>query len=342
MRVFRPFIALTLAAASTLALHTGCGGLVRTDVDGGGVDSGVDSSVDSGGCTGGRVACGASCVDTSKDSQHCGSCSNACAPSQVCTGGACTIDCVSPLTKCGQLCVATTTDPANCGGCSKVCPNGFACVASQCTLVCGGSQTKCSNTCVDTQTDNANCGSCGAACEADGGGGCQKGLCCASGTTSCGGKCIDTLADPNNCGVCNNVCPAQAPSCAAGECTKLQVLGKLGSQTFYKIPVTGTMTDTNVYNACVAAGLTVGCSSSNCPNYADNLCTPTQENSCGNPMKLLAVALGCNSPSNCALLDGVYQYMGQKWQNGASCGAEGATWCSNGTAYSNRWALCVQ
>jgi hypothetical protein len=171
---------------------------------------------------------------------------------------------------------------------------------------------------------------------------CQQGLCCGAGATSCGGKCVDTQTDPLNCGLCKNVCPPQTPSCASGKCTALQILGKLGSQTFYKIPVTGPMSDTNVYNACVAAGLTVGCSSTSCPAYTDNVCTPTLESSCGNPMKSLATVLGCASPSNCALLNGVYQYMGHKWQGDSACGVENATWCSTGASYSNRWALCLQ
>jgi hypothetical protein len=336
MRLSRSVVAVALL------LFTGCGGRLMSDLDSGVSDGGVDSAVDSGGCGAGLAACGSTCVDPSKDPKNCGTCGHACAPSQVCMNGACSIDCVSPQTKCGQSCVSTATDPANCGGCNKACANGLSCVASQCTLICKAGQTQCSNKCVDTQIDNANCGSCGATCDADGGPGCVSGLCCGPGKVNCGGTCTDNLTDPKNCGPCNNVCPPQTPSCAGGKCTSLQVLGTLGSQTFYKIPVTGAMTDTNVYAACVAAGLTVGCSSTNCPTYTDNVCTPTLENSCGNPMKSLATVLGCASPSNCAQLNGVYQYMGHKWQSDASCGVEGAQWCSTGTSYSNRWALCLQ
>ena len=341
MSVSRHLFALAVAASCAVSLHTGCGGAIAPQSDAGTVDAGDSGG---GGCDAGLAACGALCVDTSKDSKHCGSCSNACAPDQACVKGTCTstISCGIGQTKCGAICVSTSTDPANCGGCGKVCPNGSACVASTCSLACGGGQTLCSGKCVDTQIDNANCGSCGAVCAPDGGVGCQKGLCCGGGTQNCGGKCIDTLSDPKNCGSCGNVCPVQSPGCAVGKCTNLQVLGTLGSQTFYKIPVTGAMSDTNVYNACLAAGLTVGCSSTNCLIYTDNLCTPTQENSCGNPMLSLAGVIGCASPSKCVALDGVYQYMGQKWQNGSACGAEGAQWCSTGNSFTNRWALCVQ
>ena len=338
MHVSRSLVVLALAFCSGLAIYVGCataGTVTFSD------DAGVPPA---GGCDGGLSACGSSCVDTSKDAKNCGACGKACAANEVCVSSACTVSC-GTKTKCGQACVTTTDDPANCGGCNKACDGGLSCVASQCTLVCNADagQTKCTDTCVNTQVDNANCGSCASPCDTDGGGGCQKGLCCSPGTANCtGSACIDTQADPQNCGSCGKVCPAQTPNCAGGTCTALIALGKLGSQTFYKIPVTGTMSDTNVYAACIGAGLKVGCQAINCSSYNDNLCVLTQENSCGNPMMLLATTLGCSSPSNCGPLNGVYQYMGHKWQSDASCGVESGSWCSTGTSYSNRWALCVQ
>jgi hypothetical protein len=89
--------------------------------------------------------------------------------------------------------------------------------------------------------------------------------------------------------------------------------------------------------------LNVGCQAMGNCSYNDNLCVMTQENSCGNPMMSLAQKLGCSNPANCNnVFNGVYQYMGQKWVSGAACGVEGNSWCSVGTSYSNRWALCVQ
>lgn len=335
MHVSRPLVALALALSSGLALYVGCATAGST---------GGDAGAAGGTCDGGLAACGSSCVDTSKDSKNCGACGNACPVDQACVAGACSLSC-GAKTKCAQACVTTTTDPSNCGGCDKACEGGLSCVASQCTLVCNGDagQTKCADKCVDTKLDNGNCGSCSNTCDADGGAACQKGLCCSAGTANCtGSTCIDTLSDPLNCGQCSNACPSQTPNCAAGKCTALVVLGKLGPQTFFKVPVVGIMSDTNVYNACVAAGLKVGCQAINCATYNDSLCVLTQESSCGNPMLGLAASLGCGLPSSCAPLFGVYQYMGQKWSGGASCGAESGTWCSTGTAYSNRWALCVQ
>jgi hypothetical protein len=333
MHVSRPLAALALVVSSSVALYAGCATAGSSGGDGG-IGGGV--------CDGGLAACGSSCVDTSKDSKNCGTCGNACPTDQACVSGTCSLSC-GTKTKCGQTCVTTATDPSNCGGCNKACDSGLSCVASQCTLVCNADagQTKCTDKCVDTQFDNANCGSCSTLCDTDGGGGCQKGLCCAPGTANCTGSCIDTQADPLNCGQCKNVCPAQTPNCALGKCTALQVLGKLGSQTFYKVPVTGVMSDTNVYNACIAAGLKVGCQAVGC-NYNDSLCVLTLESSCGNPMLGLSASLGCGLPSSCAPLAGVYQYMGHKWQSDSACGVENGTWCSTGNAYSNRWALCVQ
>ena len=172
---------------------------------------------------------------------------------------------------------------------------------------------------------------------------CLAGQCCKMNEVICGGKCTNTQSDSMNCGMCGKQCPNNTPVCANGQCIACQLVGTLGNQTFCKVQINGVASDTNVRAACQGAGMGVGCQAMGNCTYNDNLCVMTQENSCGNPMYTLAQKLGCSSPANCNnVFNGVYQYMGQKWLNGAACGVAGSTWCSVGTSYSNRFALCVQ
>jgi cysteine-rich repeat protein len=110
---------------------------------------------------------------------------------------------------------------------------------------------------------------------------------------------------------------------------------------FYKVPVTGAMTDDNIRAACEAKGLSVPCQSNSGCFYNDAYCKPaTPESSCGNPMSDLAFALCGSSPATCSSLSGVYQYMGNKWNGG--CGAGGGQWCISGASTSNKTALCIK
>ena len=116
---------------------------------------------------------------------------------------------------------------------------------------------------------------------------------------------------------------------------------KLGNFNFYKVPNAGFMTDTNCFNTCTGAGFRVGCQAQVGCQYNDNVCTITSETSCGNPMQGLSYSLCGNgvSPSACAPLYGVYQYMGNAWVGG--CGAEQNQWCVQGNNALNKNALCV-
>ncbi len=304
--------------------------------------SGGDGGTSGGECDAGLSACGADCVDLTRDAKNCGACGTACGTDEACVKGACSLSCGSAKAKCGQTCVTLSTDPTNCGSCGVTCEAGLSCVQAACTLVCDADagQTKCTDQCVDTQTDVNNCGTCGTPCTQ--GQTCQSGVCCDAGLTNCNGTCVDLTKDKDNCGKCGMACSGGTPVCVSSACSAGDLVGTLGNQSFYKVLVSGTMTDTNVYAACTGAGFSVGCQATNCPQYTDNVCVPTQESSCGNPMYGLAQALGCSSPSSCAQLNGVYQYMGHKWQSDAACGVESGSWCSTGTSYSNRYALCVQ
>lgn len=48
-------------------------------------------------CPRGWAVCGASCVDLSRDVEHCGACGNACAATQACSAGTCATSCAASL-----------------------------------------------------------------------------------------------------------------------------------------------------------------------------------------------------------------------------------------------------
>jgi hypothetical protein len=165
--------ALVLGVAG-LAFGPGCGdsdegpaavlppeaGTPSTNVDSGGVEPKAS-------CSGGRTACGESCTDIGTDRENCGACGAACAPSEVCSQGACGLSCGGGTTKCGDRCVDLTTDEAHCGACEAACGAGQTCAAMSGgggACVCAAGLTLCGGACVDTQNDDAHCGSCGSPC----------------------------------------------------------------------------------------------------------------------------------------------------------------------------------
>jgi len=198
-------------------------------------------------------AAGCPQFDLQTDPKHCGSCTNACSSSQVCSSGACKAACDPPTIKCsgGQTCIDITKDPQNCGSCGTDCSGpdagpeggtgnpdagvpipdgGFdagsgwsfgtpGCANSKCSLTCAGSSTLCTDQlCWDTNNAHDHCGSCTTACAADVEW-CTKGHCCATGTDWCGSSCVDVNTDKNNCGACGKVCPTNLPACIGGVCS---------------------------------------------------------------------------------------------------------------------------
>ena len=72
-------------------------------------------------------------VDTSTDTNHCGSCGNACAVGASCSAGIC--QCATSEVVCDAgppSCVDTMTDSKNCGACGAPCASGISCVAGVC------------------------------------------------------------------------------------------------------------------------------------------------------------------------------------------------------------------
>jgi hypothetical protein len=199
----------------------------------------------------GTTACGTRCADLTTDRLNCGACGNACASTQVCSGGMCQGSCGTGQTNCGGVCTNTAFDPANCGGCGVACGMGFACVMGACRPLegtdagpCNAPSLMCGTSCVDPRSDNLNCGMCGRACAADRT--CVMGMCvapCAAGQMRCGTTCTNVTTDRNNCGACGNVC-GTGLSCVGGACVaeptfRITSLGTTGCSTIEHASITG-------------------------------------------------------------------------------------------------------
>ena len=183
------------------------------------------------------TCCGSACVDTTSDTQFCGSCGVTCGPSHFCVGGSClpSPTCAAgndgvacPLGDggvgacCADSCVNPQFDATSCGACGVECPAGDLCSQGGCRAPDGGSGG-CSV--VQSCREDAVCigGSCllatcgpgvtGAACAfgaADGasnGGG--RGTCCS-------GACVDEAQDPANCSACGEICSGVCANDGAG------------------------------------------------------------------------------------------------------------------------------
>lgn len=120
---------------------------------------------------GADTCCNRGCVDTETDEANCGSCGNACAGGEVCTGGVCRCTPASCPSGCcdGDRCRNGTTTQF-CGAGGGIC------------IACTGGDSCCAADCVNTQTDEANCGACGNVCNPART--CEGGQCaCPAGTT---------------------------------------------------------------------------------------------------------------------------------------------------------------
>lgn len=169
-----------------------------------------------GGASGaGSVAVGP-CTDTQSDPAHCGSCSTACGPGQVCDSGTCkapVTNCPAPQVSCNGVCADLTTT-AHCGTCEQACAAGQTCSAGSCT--CPGAQMTCNGACVDTQTSVEHCGGCSKPCAT--GAACNAGTCgCAAGQQLCKDVCVDLKQSDTNCGACGKTC-STGQVCSSGVC----------------------------------------------------------------------------------------------------------------------------
>ncbi|HKU41732.1 MAG TPA: hypothetical protein VJR89_26425 [Polyangiales bacterium] len=184
-------------------------------------------------------------TNLSRDPQHCGMCTRACAAgSQVCDAGSCQLsmcpagqgECDSDL---GTVCETDlTSGVGNCGFCGNTCTiaNGSAaCSASSCIVAgCNGGYDDCNGLPGDgcevrLATSTSHCGACGEACSnAHGTTSCAAGSCaplCSSGWGDCDtdtkNGCETALNTVGNCGMCGRICPANGGTavCSSGVCT---------------------------------------------------------------------------------------------------------------------------
>ena len=189
------------------------------------------------------------------DPNHCGSCTNKCAPGFTCKTGTCSLStCPSGFSDCngasGDGCEYANsgfqTDLNNCGGCGLACQPAHAtgaCSAGSCRVgSCNSGFTDCNGLSGDGceyatsgfQTDLANCGGCGKSCApAHATGQCAAGTCsiktCTAGFDDCNGVASDGCeyatsgfqTDLANCGGCGRSCaPAHATGvCGGGQCS---------------------------------------------------------------------------------------------------------------------------
>lgn len=170
-------------------------------------------------CVGPLLRCDAECVDTEKDSNHCGACGARCHPGETCDGGRCISSCSEEgRLRCGDSCVDPQSDARHCGGCELSCAQGQVCVEGVCSDRCPEGQEPCGDRCVDLRVSDEHCGACDQACEA--GRICKHGECidaCEEGRTPCGGRCADLESDVANCGACGVACE-EGLVCVAGKC----------------------------------------------------------------------------------------------------------------------------
>ena len=168
-----------------------------------------------------------------------------------------------------------------------------------------------------------------------------------SNSDACVGDCVPAYcgddyvwAGMEQCDDANNNpddgCDNCVGSCGGGEI----VVQDWNGWSYWKVPVVGVMTDANILAACTNCGMTPPCQALAGCQYNDNACVQTSnETSCGNPMQGMAQLLCGQSPSQCAAVFGVFQYMGNNWLGG--CGAQQNQWCVQGNNVMDQYALCV-
>lgn len=184
-------------------------------------------------CGSGQVNCDGRCIDPLTDRTYCGASSNcagpnsgvACPAGEICSAGACLLNCAADQVLCDGRCVNPMTDRVYCGASGDCmglnagapCASGEVCSGGACDLTCGGSLTECGDQCVDTQTNPGFCGDCGTVCPTPAN---AEPVCIAS---SCDALCLDGFVDCNrdlaldgceadlesdtqNCGSCGLAC----------------------------------------------------------------------------------------------------------------------------------------
>lgn len=115
-------------------------------------------------CFAPMLQCDDDCIDPQSDPLHCGDCGQPCEADELCSMGACALDCPEGQDVCDDACVDLQDDPLHCGDCATACGQGELCGAGECVLDCPEDQEACGGGCVDTQVDAEHCGGCDQPC----------------------------------------------------------------------------------------------------------------------------------------------------------------------------------
>jgi hypothetical protein len=126
-------------------------------------------------CLEDMILCGGACVNLESDHANCGACSHPCAPAEVCSEGACLLECPDGESNCEGSCVDLMNDLSNCGGCGSVCTPDHAtagCGSGACSIVsCNDGWDDCddrvNNGCETRLNTNQNCCCCLDRCETE-------------------------------------------------------------------------------------------------------------------------------------------------------------------------------
>jgi hypothetical protein len=230
-------------------------------------------------------------VNLASNSNHCGSCGNACTLANangVCIAGSCRVaSCIGGFDNCdGNVsngCEANLNSAAHCGACGRICAAGQTCQGGTCSSSCSSGQTMCGTTCANLQTNLTNCGICGNVCPTRPNAApmCTAGACgynCLPGFSNCDGDwmngCEVNLASNSNhcgsCGIrCNNTNGASA--CVAGTC---QVTAcNTGFDNCDRDPSNGCEANLSAAGNCGACGRTCGAGSVCNAGRCDFTCT---------------------------------------------------------------------
>ena len=194
----------------------------------------------------GATLCGEVCVDVQNDTANCGACGTSCADGQICSEGACVLECFGGTDLCGDSCADLQIDPNHCGACGNACPADQVCQAGSCGLSCVGGTTDCAGSCVNTTSDPSHCGACDTMCV--GPQRCVESQCtliCEANLSVCGGVCVNTQTDLKHCGACDNTCAGDGV-CVDGQCGLVCV----GGTTDCNNTCVNTAIDTNHCGAC--------------------------------------------------------------------------------------------
>ena len=98
------------------------------------------------------------------------------------------------------------------------------------------------------------------------------------------------------------------------------------------------MLDVNTKQTCSDAGLLTPCYH---PSYSGDQCVVIGSGSI--MVDISAEICSTTNPTECPQLLDVFVHMGNKWQEGSTCGATSSGgYCSQGKDYSNLWSLCAR